>query len=418
MGCCTGSSPAATAGSRKKSDDECVMCNTFKSLVYIVVAAVPALVLGNWIISNPNCADFTQNENIHQLCQYGTQDPLIFVNIVTFISMLWFWFLSLVQGSCWLIDLYWTFIPVMIAIFYKLHPHSTAPWTFPATTAGETNDCELTACMNNICDNLMDFRPAQLRSNLSLLLLGVWSLRLTHSYLRRELAHGGTLGHKEDWRFTQMRESLGAPLWAVTSLFYAYLSQHVLLVGITLPFWVLHHSTTLAAIPFGLTDLFTLAVAAFGIFFAYRADTELYNFGQQNLGRANINLPPFDVLNTGLWAYSRHPNYFGECVWWGALSVGYGFSVFFHANADMQDTPVWIIAGWAINTVVMIMSIQMIEARMTTMPTAPPMSDFITPSTVSSKIQAYRYYREYTAFLVPFFNSKETYLGNLKVKSR
>jgi len=385
-----------------------------KNFIFIGLAALPAVALGQWVLSSPNCADFSGNEYVHELCKMGTDSPVVFVNAVTFISMVWFWLLSLVQGSCWLIDLYWTVIPLMIAAFYKLHSHSTAPWIFPTAVHPDfTDPCAcLSHCMTNIMVNLTDSRF--LRSNIALVLLCVWSARLTHSYLRREFA-AGILGHREDWRFTDMRRSLGAPMWAVVSLFYAYLSQHVLLVGITLPFFVIHHDTTLAAIPFGIWDICTLGMAFFGILFAARADAELYAYAQASLGRRYLGMKSYAILDTGLWAFTRHPNYFGECMWWGALSLGYGFCVFFHAGADIATAPVWIIAGWAINTIVMVLSIQMIEKRMTTAPVDASAS--AGPSgagDIIPKYQAYRYYREYTAFLVPFFNSRDTYLCNIK----
>jgi steroid 5-alpha reductase family enzyme len=337
----------------------------------------------------------------------GAESPVVFVNVVTFLSMVWFWALSLLQGSCWLIDFYWTVIPVMIAAFYKLHPHSNAPWSFPAELPADPCGC-MTAVVSNLVENLLDAR--HLRSNLALVLLGMWSARLTFSYLRRECA-AGVLGHREDWRFSDMRNTLGAPTWALLSLFYAYLSQHVLLVGISLPFFVIHHDAALAAIPFGEGDVCVLAVALFGVLFAARADTELYEYMQQNEGRRILGMQPSTILHTGLWAYSRHPNYFGECVWWGALSVGYGLVVFLLAGADPATAPVWIIAGWAINTIVMILSIKMIETRMTTAPAGFPNGS--PNSTATPKHISYRYYKEYTAFMVPFLNSKETYLCNI-----
>ena len=97
--------------------------------------------------------------------------------------------------------------------------------------------------------------------------------RLTHSYLRREIASGKGLGGREDWRFAQMRESMGPAAWAVGSFFYAYVSQHPLLFGITLPFYVIHLYTPLSAIPFGIADVVILGTALFGLLFAYRAGT-------------------------------------------------------------------------------------------------------------------------------------------------
>ena len=52
-------------------------------------------------------------------------------------------------------------------------------------------------------------------------------------------------------------------------------------------------------------------IAAFGILFEALADAQLRAFSKdpENEGQ---------VMDSGLWRYSRHPNYFGEvCVWWG-----------------------------------------------------------------------------------------------------
>src|SRR5438094_13657 len=47
------------------------------------------------------------------------------------------------------------------------------------------------------------------------------------------------------------------------------------------------------------------------------ADLQLARFSQRSAPRAD------DVLDKGLWRYSRHPNYFGDAVaWWGIGLIG------------------------------------------------------------------------------------------------
>jgi steroid 5-alpha reductase family enzyme len=73
-----------------------------------------------------------------------------------------------------------------------------------------------------------------------------------------------------------------------------------------------------------VTDLDLLATLVFytGFFFEAVADQQLQRFRRVR--------KPGQVLDKGLWRYSRHPNYFGEALlWWGlglfALDVPYGW---------------------------------------------------------------------------------------------
>lgn len=53
----------------------------------------------------------------------------------------------------------------------------------------------------------------------------------------------------------------------------------------------------------------------FGIIFETVADIQMYSFknNPENKGK---------IITTGLWRYSRHPNYFGEAVvWWGVYLI-------------------------------------------------------------------------------------------------
>jgi protein-S-isoprenylcysteine O-methyltransferase Ste14 len=110
-----------------------------------------------------------------------------------------------------------------------------------------------------------------------------------------------------------MRETHGASFWW-WSLFSVFWLQGVILWIIALP---LQAVIAEPSKPFGTPlDILGLALWIFGFGFEVIGDWQLARFkaNPANKGR---------VMDRGLWRYTRHPNYFGECVlWWGIFCLG------------------------------------------------------------------------------------------------
>ncbi|KAL6070683.1 3-oxo-5-alpha-steroid dehydrogenase [Balamuthia mandrillaris] len=250
-------------------------------------------------------------------CKYSLLHPVGFLNVLFFVFVcLLFWLINLFQRSTWLIDPYWTIAPVMINHYFMYHP-----------LANET---------------------LTLRSLLCTVLLWLWSLRLTHSYFRRE---EWRFGVREDWRFADMRQRHGALVWGFLSLWVAFVSQQPMLVGICLPLYAVHHGNGEA---WGLSwgEGLCAAGCVAGLWIAYVADTQLREFMLANERRAARGEPKELLLDRGLWRYSRHPNYFGEQLWWWSLA---GFGV-------LLGQP-WVVAGTFLNSVVLAVVTVMTERR-------------------------------------------------------
>jgi steroid 5-alpha reductase family enzyme len=139
------------------------------------------------------------------------------------------------------------------------------------------------------------------RTVLLLAMVTLWGLRLSLYLLIRNLPHG------EDFRYRAMRKSHGARFWWV-SLFTVFSFQGILM-------WLL--STPLA-----------LSIAyknrQMGVFEILGALIWLVGFSFEAIGDAQLRAFKRDpksagqVMDRGLWRYTRHPNYFGESVlWWG-----------------------------------------------------------------------------------------------------
>jgi steroid 5-alpha reductase family enzyme len=145
-----------------------------------------------------------------------------------------------------------------------------------------------------------------LRSWLVVSWITVWGARLSlHIFLRNHR-------HGEDPRYRAMRASHGPAFWW-RSLFTVFWLQGTILWFVALPVLV----AVLAARPGRLTavDGVGTVLVAVGFAFEVVADHQLARFKVEPANRGQ-------VLDRGLWRYTRHPNYFGDAtLWWGLYVI-------------------------------------------------------------------------------------------------
>ena len=130
----------------------------------------------------------------------------------------------------------------------------------------------------------------------------IWGFRLA--------VHIGWRNHGkgEDFRYQAMRKRIGPRFWLV-SLFMVFGLQGVLMWLISLPLQVAQISREPASLTW--LDFWGALLWAVGFTFESIGDFQLSKFKADpaNKGR---------VMDRGLWAYTRHPNYFGDALlWWG-----------------------------------------------------------------------------------------------------
>ena len=146
------------------------------------------------------------------------------------------------------------------------------------------------------------------RRLLLFVLTAVWGLRLGGYLLARKLSDPG-----EDRRYATMRARRGAA-FVPYSLVVIFGLQGLLVLVVSLPLQVA------AVRPAGLSwgawigvALWTLGLVCEGV-----GDEQLRRF------KARPDTAG-EVMDEGLWRYTRHPNYFGDfCVWWGLWVVALG----------------------------------------------------------------------------------------------
>jgi steroid 5-alpha reductase family enzyme len=162
---------------------------------------------------------------------------------------------------------------------------------------------------------------------LLLLMVTVWGLRLAGYLAKRNLGKG------EDFRYQAMRRKHG-DRFAIVSLYTVFGLQGALMFVVSLPVTMGQRDTNAAA---GFLVLLGFVVWAIGMYFEAVGDAQLARFKRdpRNEGR---------IMDQGLWALTRHPNYFGDAmVWWGLAIVG-----------STQGAGMWAFLGAAVMTVLLV----------------------------------------------------------------
>jgi steroid 5-alpha reductase family enzyme len=202
------------------------------------------------------------------------------------------------------------------------------------------------------------------RKILIVLLTTVWGLRLCAHLSWRNWGKG------EDPRYGSWRKAAGNQFWIV-SLFKVFLLQALFLwvIALTIQF------AQLSPTPAHLTGLDVLGSIIWMIGFVFESisDWQLARFkaDKNNAGK---------VMDRGLWAYSRHPNYFGEClIWWGIFLIA----------LSTRDSW-WTVVSPIVITVVLL--------KMTGIP--------LTEKTIVNTRPGYREYTKRTSAFFPWFPKK------------
>lgn len=167
-----------------------------------------------------------------------------------------------------------------------------------------------------------------------------WGMRLTINWMR------GWQGlHHEDWRYVELQKQHGRWYWLVSFSGIHMLPTILVFLG-CVPLWSSMGTNTA---PLNWIDGIAALVTFVAIWIEAASDEQLWKFRKTNTN-------PKNIMKVGLWAYSRHPNYFGEIMfWWGLF--------FFALSEGWQNY--WMgIGALSITLLFVFISVPMIDKRM------------------------------------------------------
>ena len=172
-------------------------------------------------------------------------------------------------------DPYWSVIPPVIAFYW--------------------------VAINNYLVNIPSF----------LLMIAVlfWSLRLTYNWMK---TWDGL--HHEDWRYIDMRNNLGNNFQLIGNLGGIHFFPTFIVFFCCMPM-AQNFSN-----PYNWTIFLGFGLCIIGVLLEIISDKQLHTFREKHPSGTGI-------IETGLWKFSRHPNYYGEIMfWWGIFVFGSSFT--------------------------------------------------------------------------------------------
>jgi steroid 5-alpha reductase family enzyme len=205
------------------------------------------------------------------------------------ISTVVIWMFSYSWSNTSIYDPFWTYMPIFIAIGWM----SGAP------------------------------NGPSLRGYIALILLIVWCARYAIQFPWSGWTRG--ISH-EDWRYVEIAKKTGSNtvFYWLASLVSLHLTPTLLVFWALSPVERVFSRGAVNSLELGQLDYFGIAVCISAMLIQHSADSTLFRFRARVYGTSkdlDYKSTNKKICQEGLWKYSRHPNYFGECLFWLGLSI-------------------------------------------------------------------------------------------------
>jgi len=237
-------------------------------------------------------------------------DDVLLDGMVLLVTNVLLWLISIPLGKTWPVDFIWSNFPIYncIAIYVR--------------------------------DEKRGNRDRQM---MVMCLVCVWGFRLTHNFISR-----GGIGH-EDWRYADLRTKCGKYFWFV-SLFSVFLFQSIFLWGASLS---LYGAMTKPK-PIAYQDWMAFGLTLSSILLEAISDIQMNDFISLKKEKKTNKV----IIDTGLWKWSRHPNYLGEILFW------WGIYLFSRNDGNGGRNDWWVVLGpVAMTLLIAFVSIKIMEDR-------------------------------------------------------
>ena len=184
------------------------------------------------------------------------------------------------------------------------------------------------------------FNNFNLGTILFFIMILIWSIRLTTNFIItfNDIRY-------IDWRYKELKEKTGK-LYQIVNLLGIHMMPTILVFIASLPALVYARGYE-----FSIFDLIGYVVIIAGILFELISDINIHKFKKIRKSRN-------EIINVGLWKYSRHPNYLGEILFW--------YGVFFVMLFNRLDHWQWFFEPMLINALFVFISIPLAEKKLST----------------------------------------------------
>ena len=187
---------------------------------------------------------------------------------------------------------------------------------------------------------LIKFKNLNVGNLLYLELILFWAIRLTYNYTKtfNDISY-------IDWRYKQIKENTGK-FYQIVNLLGICLFPTIIVYVASIPSFLF----VMNNYDFKLSEIIGFIVMLIGTLIEMKADNDIHEFKK-------IRKDKKEIINVGLWKYSRHPNYFGEICFWYGVAFSYIF-------CDFKNNWLTIIGAILNNALFLIVSVPLAETRL------------------------------------------------------